>query len=184
MKLLNILAGAGVVAALALAFATGASSTPYHLGALTASAPLSQSVSAKGSVDDIFDFQINPPPLRTYGQLVDFLVAGQSGLFDVGATIGLYTSAGNLLGSLNSIATIPGFMVSTGATTTVPLMPGDYYVEVKGHVSNPAGANYTMGVFGAAVPEPATWVMLIGGLGLMGASLRLSRRSSKAMTLA
>jgi hypothetical protein len=181
MNLRNILAGAGVVAA--LAFATGASATTYNLGTLTATTPLSQSVSAKGTIDDVFDFQINPPPLNTYGQLIDFLVSGQSGLFDAGATIGLYTSTGNLLGSLNSILSIPNF-ASTGATTTVPLMPGSYYVEVKGHVSNPNGANYTMGVFGAAVPEPATWAMLIGGLGLMGASLRLSRRSSKAMTLA
>src|ERR1700761_1327901 len=71
MKLRNILAGAGVVAA--LAFASAASATPYFLGDLSTTAPLSISVHDTGtSVDDPFNFSIVPPPLTTYGQLVNY----------------------------------------------------------------------------------------------------------------
>jgi hypothetical protein len=178
MKLRNILAGAGVLAA--LAFASSASATTYHLGTLTTAGLSTPVHDATGAVDDIFDFKIVPPPLNTYGQMIDFFVKGQSGVFDPGGTIGLYTAGGALLGSLNSI--LSGGGSSSGATTTVPLMPGDYYVQVKGNVSDPNGANYGLSVFGAAVPEPATWAMLIGGLGMMGASLRMSRRSAKGLT--
>jgi hypothetical protein len=180
MKLRNILAGAGVLAA--LAFATGASATTYHLGTLTPAGLSTPVHDASGAVDDKFTFSVLPPPLQTYGQMIDFFVKGQSGLFDSG-TIGLYTSGGTLLGSLNSILTSPG-LLSTGATTTVALMPGDYYVQVKGNVSATTGVNYGLSVFGAAVPEPATWAMLISGLGMMGASLRMSRRSAKTVTAA
>src|ERR1700761_2064663 len=78
MKLRNILAGAGVVAA--LAFASAASATPYFLGDLSTTAPLSISVHDTGtSVDDTFNFSIVPPPLTTYGQLVNYFVQNNAG---------------------------------------------------------------------------------------------------------
>jgi fibro-slime domain-containing protein len=42
------------------------------------------------------------------------------------------------------------------------------------------GANLLIGVAGAAVPEPATWAMMLMGVGMIGAGLRMARRRNDA----
>jgi hypothetical protein len=177
MKLRNILAGAGVVAA--LAFASAASATTYDLGPLSISTPLAVSVTASGAVNDEFDFSIAPPPLTTYGQLIDFFVQNNSGkllsnVFTDG-TVTLYDSTNAVLDTVD-ISTAPD-AGSTTLTDTINLGVGSYHFVVKGDMAAPSG-NYTFGIFGAAVPEPASWAMMILGVGLIGASLR--RRQSVA----
>jgi hypothetical protein len=53
---------------------------------------------------------------------------------------------------------------------------------VNGLVSGAPETIYVRGSLNAAVPEPATWAMMIGGFGLLGASAR--RRTSTAVTFA
>lgn len=182
MKLRNILAGAGCLAALALA----TSASAYDLGVLAIGSPLSQSVTdPAGPVDDVFNFSIQPPPLSTYGQLIDFFVAGKNGsitsnVFTSG-TISLYNAADTLLDQVD-LTIIPGGAALT-PTDSVNLQPGDYHFVVDGVMAAPGG-NYTFGVFGAAVPEPAAWAMMIVGVGLIGATLRVRARREENLTVA
>jgi len=43
------------------------------------------------------------------------------------------------------------------------------------------GPNFQFNVVAGAVPEPATWAMMLVGFGMMGASMRYRRRSTKAV---
>lgn len=182
MKLKTILAGAGVLAALALATSASAANVgTYNLGILTASGGLSQAVTGDtGAIDDIFNFSINPPPLNSYGQLIDFAQTGQSGVFAPGATIGLFTSGGVAIGPAQEIATLGG-LGSLGDTLTERLGPGSYYVEVVGTAADSQAINYGLSIFGAAVPEPAAWAMMIVGLGLIGSTLRVRARREQGV---
>jgi len=179
MKVGSFLAGMGLVAS--LAFAASSASAAVNLGVLSAGPTgLSASVNAPtGSYAEDFTFSIVPPPLSAYGQLINFAIAGISGTFTSG-TIALYSGApgsGTLLGSIDPLAVFPG--VALGDTPTVGLVPGNYYVHLAGNVTDPLGANFTLGVFGAAaVPEPATWATMIAGLGMLGAALRFRSRKS------
>jgi len=181
MKLRNILAGAGVLAA--LAFASAASATTVNMGTLSASTPLSASVTAHGTVDDTFNFNIQPPPLTTYGQFIDFFVQGKNGklLSDVfsSGTISLFDSTNTLLDQVG-ILSAPG-AGSTTVTDVMNLGVGDYHFEVNGTIASSSPGNYTFGVFGAAVPEPAAWGMMIMGLGLIGSTLRVRARREQGV---
>ena len=57
-----------------------------------------------------------------------------------------------------------------------PLAAGNYSVWL---VDGDADLSYTLDLHTAAVPEPATWSLMIGGFGLVGARLR--RRAHRAM---
>jgi hypothetical protein len=66
----------------------------------------------------------------------------------------------------------------------VLLSPGTYTVTVKdtSNVGYPAGFGFRLD---AGVPEPATWAMMVFGLGLLGAGLRLARgKDETALTAA
>src|ERR1700761_1585716 len=145
MKLRNILAGAGVVAA--LAFASAASADTYNLGNLSITKPLSVSVSDTGtSVDDTFNFSIVPPPLTTYGQLVNYFVSNPtngatiSDVFSSG-TISLYDATNTLLDQV-SIFGNAGIGATTVTDATI-LPVGDYHFVVDGTVYNNGPVNYT-----------------------------------------
>jgi hypothetical protein len=181
MKVSSLLAGMGLAAT--LAFAASSASAAVNLGVLTAGpAGLSSSVNAPtGAYSEEFDFTINPPPLSVYGQLVNFAVSNISGTFDSG-TLSLYDASNTLLGS-GALGGLPGF-VMIGATPTVGLFPGAYHIQVTGNVSDPLGANFTLGVFGAAVPEPATWATMIAGLGMLGGALRFRNARKSVASVA
>jgi hypothetical protein len=68
-----------------------------------------------------------------------------------------------------------GNSVNFWSNGTVPGAGLDYGVAVTNGVDV---LNYTAGVSIAAVPEPATWAMFIGGFGLIGGAMRRRRKVS------
>ena len=56
------------------------------------------------------------------------------------------------------------------------LAAGDYWVQVSGSVLSNAAGRYYANIALAPVPEPATYGMLLGGLGLLGFMARRRRQ--------
>jgi len=78
---------------------------------------------------------------------------------------------------------LKGSQLSTGKTdqwelSSAPLAAGTYFLQVTGTVLSKAAGAYTGSATVSAVPEPATYGMLLGGLGLVGAVA--ARRQRKA----
>lgn len=59
------------------------------------------------------------------------------------------------------------------------LSSGSYYLKVAGQVVGAAGGSYSGTLVLAPVPEPETYAMLLGGLGLIGVVAR-RRKANKA----
>ncbi|MEB0137132.1 FxDxF family PEP-CTERM protein [Actimicrobium sp. CCC2.4] len=81
-------------------------------------------------------------------------------------------------------ATITGLAFSSGYVdawliTAPNLLPGNYTLEVTGKVLGDGGS-YGGNVNVSAVPEPETWGMMIGGLGLIG--MAIGRRTKRTPT--
>ncbi len=98
--------------------------------------------------------------------------------FDTSVTLpGNWTHQGTSSGDYELLGVAPGFstpqfVYNTGSNTTTvttsdPTYGGGQY-----------GLDFTL--FGSAVPEPATWAMMLVGFGALGAALRSSRRGLPA----
>lgn len=195
------------VCSLALVFALGTSSTTlantYNLGTLTPTNPLSISVIAPpGAVNDnlTFGFTVANGPLSVYAELVNgYTENGKhqlaTGLLSFGNSssyIELFRGSPvgtPVAGSYQELVHNGSSDTVTGTTQTFTLTPGSYYLEVvasaPGKAGPPAlatgGADFTVGIFGSAVPEPATWATLILGVAMIGF---VARRRSGAAALA
>ncbi len=74
----------------------------------------------------------------------------------------------------------PMFGSVPGATTFVPpLGAGTYTLWLY---DGDAGAKYSFNAVVAAVPEPGTWMLMLAGFGLVGATLRARSRPPRAAT--
>lgn len=60
------------------------------------------------------------------------------------------------------------------------------YYELSGTTNRPINRSITFtireGITPAAVPEPATWTMMIGGMGLVGGAMRRTRSVRREFT--
>ena len=64
-----------------------------------------------------------------------------------------------------------------------PVSAGAHSIFIQGNVAG-SGGTYegSVNVLGAAVPEPATWGMMIIGMGMVGAGLRMRKRRGVMQT--
>jgi hypothetical protein len=68
----------------------------------------------------------------------------------------------------------------TTSSTAVPTFETDALRILGGPDSDKYYAVSELQAFGAAVPEPATWAMMLLGVGVIGAGLRMQRRTTLA----
>lgn len=129
----------------------------------------------------------------TFSETINFTVAsGLNGLFSLGAITTASTSendvdfsnvllTGGTLGSAGvSIPQILGEPLESRGISGLPIGAGTYTVTFTGTrvgSNGTFGGNLSFNSVTAAVPETATWGMMILGMGMVGASLR--RRSAK-----
>jgi hypothetical protein len=81
-------------------------------------------------------------------------------------------------GSPGSGLAVADSVGTTGPTLQATIAPGSYYLETSSIAAN--GELVSGSVDFAAVPEPATWGVMLLGFGAMGASMRRKRSQLRA----
>lgn len=133
-------------------------------------------VFAEGNAGNTFADRFTFTVDGTSGYNLDAIVASISRSADVGLDI----TALALYGADEALITA-GSSVATGifdlwTLSSNNLAAGDYYVQVSGDLVSDAPASFGGAIMLAPVPEPETWGMLLGGLGIVG---WLARRRQK-----
>jgi hypothetical protein len=163
-----------------------ASAAVYALGAFNV--PPTQTVNltpadqvATGNFQDEFRFSVLAPITLTASGMnttalglsnLDFgVVELRAGTGNAGSVIATY---------VNQAQDAFGFEATRlGA---LQLTAGSYTIVVNGKVTGaPARYDGNITFAAAAVPEPTTWAMLVGGFGILGAATRRTRRSKTVL---
>ena len=108
---------------------------------------------------------------------LDAIISSISRSADVGLDItglALYGEDDTLI--TNGSSVMSGAM-DVWSITANNLVAGNYYLQVNGTLVSDAGASFGGAVMMAPVPEPETYGMMLGGLGLLGFLAR--RRKAK-----
>jgi hypothetical protein len=169
------------------------------LAAPAANAATPLTVTYNGSIFGTAGASFGPAPVVFTGQTT--LEDAQDGQFSFSnftalfggttytfANAGAVFSASNLLNLFSGATQIATFQftgdtnfAADGSAYSVNLLQGaEFNVAGLGPVTIRGGVGAVSGMI-AAVPEPATWAMMFVGFGMMGASMRYRRRSTKAV---
>lgn len=173
---------ATVASACALAASAPASATTFNIDASSGFALFGNSQTTTGTgFSDTFNFNV--------GAAMTFV----SGL--VGTHRLRNTDTGQVVSDLdiNSVTLDNKTLFTASSTNTdidqdfnlasTKIDPGSHFITVNYNVdlanrNSPAGysGNFTLAQMGA-VPEPASWAMMVGGFGLLGFTMRSKKRS-------
>lgn len=115
---------------------------------------------------------VTPPGLG-----VDFITftLTDGATFDLGLVSGAFSSASASLNGAGNLLTVrfaPAEFLSAELGNVFGGTTGDFLINRNGLA---AGENFSLIVGAAAVPEPATWGMMILGFGVVGAAMRRRR---------
>ena len=171
MKHWSKFVAAGAVAAATLVLSAPASAAtiinPVSSGVFTLGNPIGTVLGIKVNQSDTYAFTF------TLGGTYDVIMQLQATMFG--------TSARNIDFDLYSGTPSTGTLLMTSPFTTGPaieaiLGPGNYYLQIKTIVTNRELVSGSISL-ASAVPEPATWALMISGFGLAGAAIRRRRAS-------
>jgi len=196
MSLFKAILPAGVTVAAALSMASAVDATVIHVGGATTGAPADGSyafeltngstpfspvITARFSadygahvgtqaVDDSFVFTIPQNGLGSGNFSTSFIVASNK-----------FTLTDILFNGVSKFSQVTvgahGFSLSTD--DPLPIMANiQNTIEIIGKVRGKNGYSGNLTFAAAAVPEAATWGMMVLGFGIAGATMRSSRRSA------
>ena len=173
----TLFAGAAVISALAISSAASAMTviTPFMNGPFSLSNPLGTLPATKMTSGNVYDYTFT---------LVDPL--GTSDSTEISAQLLAHSASTPELIQYSLYSGDPGSgtflsQSSVDFSPTIAFTPaaGDYYVEVDYIAKSGEVAG---GTLTAAVPEPASWAMMLVGFGALGVALR--RRTAKTASVA
>ncbi len=173
----TLFAGAALISALALSTAASAVTviTPFMGGPFSLANPLGTLPATKMKTGNTYDYTFT---------LVDPL--GTSASTQVSAQLLAHSASTPELIQYSLYSGTPGSgtflsQSSLDFSPTISFTPaaGDYYVEVNFIA---ASGEVAGGTLTAAVPEPASWAMMLVGFGALGVALR--RRAAKTASVA
>ncbi|MEY2884999.1 MAG: hypothetical protein RL490_2723 [Pseudomonadota bacterium] len=123
---------------------------------------------------DTFDFNAVPMTQLATGLR---LTAGSYGLALFGPVGPMFGDSAQWIGDYKnwSANLAPGFSLSRIASSVYDPIVGPVFIEVGSELT----VNFSL--TGTAVPEPASWAMLIAGFGLTGAAMRRRRSTAAAI---
>lgn len=171
-KRVLVLAGASV-AAMTLAGAASASTVVVATGAdISGTNPvgtLPATVLHTGNSYD-FTFELSPP-----------IVGDSATQVEAQIFVGLASDPELIQYQVYSGAPGSGTLVGTSALAYSPTVsgdwaPGDYYINITSSEIAKNGETVSGSFITTAVPEPASWGMLLFGVGLVGSGMRIARR--------
>lgn len=169
-----------VAAALSLAFAGGAQAATINLGAAAPGAPLSFSGFAPvGLFNDVFTFTLPANGGSGYSVTNFELLPG---LFNVAlATMSLFSNPDGVLFNADDtfLASSAGPGGNALALTWGASGAGPYYLNVTGISNGSMGGIYSGAISVSPVPEPATVLTLLAGLGVVG-FIAMRRRNDES----
>ena len=173
MKHMSKFVAAGAVAAATILFSAPASAAtivkPVASGVFNLANPIGTVLGIKVSNPNTYDFTF------TLGGTFDVIMQLQASMFG--------GVAQNIDFSLYSGAPGSGTLLASSAFTKGPaiekiLGAGSYYLQIGTITVNRELVSGSLTV--SAIPEPATWALMISGFGLAGAAIR-RRRASDAL---
>jgi hypothetical protein len=177
-SLIAALVFAGASFGSSAALAVDISSNPTALAVLDGTAYFGDTFALNNEGNtfaDQFRFSVTDVPYNLDTAVTSFARTADMGLDITG--LNLYSRAGALItaGTLESSGAIDIWTLRADA---LPL--GNYYLQVSGTmVSNTAGT-FGGSVMLAPVPEPATYGMMLAGLGVVGMLVRRRKAASQA----
>jgi hypothetical protein len=171
-KLLLAAAGAMALvgAATAASAATTVTSTNPSPAILTppASAAFSSVLSGSGTFTDSFMFTIAGGPGVTDAQLSTLLLNGSQDVHFTSITL-------DGMSVFTQTSVSPGAPETWAILTPIYLLTGNHWINVEGNLVGPTGSYSGTINVQPAVPEPATWAMMMLGFGAMGLAMRRRR---------